>query len=298
MTPKRLVPVALAAVAALLLSSCAPGARMLSAPTFALDARGSGFVRIDPPGVGDGSALFRLALVAQNPNPFALRLSALEGDLVLQDVRAAAVSFRGGLELPASGSSRLVVDVRVPLAAAPALLESLANVLGGARARYRVEASVAVEVLGTTQPFPRFTLVEGSLDTGLALVAPSVALGSAALRVEGLTSIAVDMELNVTNPGPIGYLLSSPQLVLQVGGQDAAVASLEPVPVPANGSAAATLTFRFDPLRLGPALAEQVRSAAAGAGLAVTLRGGWGLNAAGIATLDLSPTRLLEAVVR
>ncbi|HEX7039221.1 MAG TPA: LEA type 2 family protein [Trueperaceae bacterium] len=298
MTPKRLSLVALAAVAALVLSSCAPGARMLSAPTFALDARGSGFVRIDPPGVGDGSALFRLSLVAQNPNPFALRLSALEGDLFLQDVRAAAVSFRGGLELPASGSSRVVVDVRVPLAAAPALLESLANVLGGGRARYRVDASVAVEVLGTTQRFPRFTLVEGSLETGLALVAPSVALGSASLRVEGLNRVAVDMELNVTNPGPIGYLLSSPQLVLQVGGQDAAVARLEPVPVPANGSAVATLSFAFDPFRLGSALADQVRAAAAGGGLAVTLRGGWGLDAAGIATLDLSPTRLLEAVVR
>jgi len=287
-----------AAVAALVLASCAPGARMLSAPTFTLDARGSGFVRIDPPGVGDGSALFRVALVAENPNPFALRLAALDGDLFLQDVRAAAVSFRGGLELQSQGSSRLVVDVRVPLTAAPALLESLANVLGAGQVRYRVESSVAVEVLGTTQRFPRFTLVEGRLDTGLALVAPSVALGATSLRVEGLNSVVVDMELNVTNPGPLGYLLSSPQVVLQVGGQDAATARLEPVPLPANGSAVARLSFRFDPLRLGPALAEQVRAATLGSGLAVTLRGGWGLDAAGIASLELRPTDLLDAVVR
>ncbi len=298
MSLKRVSLVAAAVLVAIALSSCAPGARMLSVPTFTLDAAGSGFVRIDPPGVGDGSAVFRLALVARNPNPFSLRLAALEGDLFLQDVRAAAVSFRGGLELPSNGSSRLVVDVRVPLTAAPALLESLADVLGGNRVRYRVDSTLAVDVLGTTQRFPRFTLVEGSLETGLALVAPSVAVGAASLRVEGLTSVAVDLELNVTNPGPIGYQLSSPQVVLQVGGQDAAVASLSPVPVPANGSAVAALTFRFDPLRLGPALAEQVRSAAAGSGLAVTLRGGWGLDAAGIASLELRPTRLLEAVVR
>src|SRR5690606_39304282 len=101
---------------------------MLSAPTFTLDARGSGFVRIDPPGGGDGSALFRVALVAQNPNPFALRLAALDGDLFPQDVRAAAASFRGGLELPAQGSSRPVLDVRGPPTPAPAPLESLPDV--------------------------------------------------------------------------------------------------------------------------------------------------------------------------
>lgn len=285
-------------LAVLVMTACAPGARMLSAPTFRLDPSGSGFVRIDPPGVGDGSAVFRLVLVAENPNPFALRLAALDGDLYLQDVRAAQAQFRGGLELPANGSSRLILDARVPLTAAPALLESLANVLGAGTVRYRVDAGVSVDVLGSTQRFPRFTLVEGQLDTGLALVAPRVAVGAASMRIEGISSVAVDLELTVTNPGPIGYLLSSPQMVLKVGGQDAAVAEMTALPVPANGSGTAQLTFRFDPLRLGPALAEQVRSAAAGSGLAVTLRGGWELQAAGIAGLTLQPTDLLETVVR
>ena len=285
-------------LAAIVLTACAPGARMLSAPTFRLDPSGSGFVRIDPPGVGDGSTLFRLVLVAENPNPFALRLAALDGDLYLQEVRAAQAQFRGGLELPANGSSRLVMDTRVPLAAAPALLESLANVLGAGSVRYRVDAAVAIDVLGTTQRFPRFTVVEGQLDTGLALVAPQVAVGAAALRIEGISSVAVEVELTVTNPGQVGYLLDSPQLVLKVGGQDAAIAEMEPLPVPANGSGTTHLTFRFDPLRLGPALAEQVRSAAAGSGLAVTLRGGWDLEAAGIAGLTLQPTDLVQTVVR
>lgn len=298
MLGKRVTILLLAVCAALVLSACAPGARMLSAPTFRLDPTGSGFVRIDPPGVGDGSALFRLAIVAENPNPYVLKLAALDGDLFLQDVRAAATQFRGGLELPANGTARLIIDSRVPLAAAPALLESLANVLGGGSVRYRVDAAVAVDVLGTTQRFPRFTVVQGELDTGLALVAPRVALSSSALRVEGLSSVVVDLVLNVTNPGQIGYLLSSPQLVLQVGGQDAAVAELAPTPVPANGSVEAAVTFRFDPLRLGAALAEQVRSAAGGSGLAVTLRGGWDLEAEGIASLGLRATNLLDAVVR
>ncbi len=293
---RRFYPLLL--LVALLLAACAPGARMLSAPTFRLDPNGSGFLRIDPPGVGDGSAVFRLVLVAENPNPFALRLASVDGDLFMQEVRVARAQFRGDLELPPQGSSRLVMDVGVPLTAAPALLESLANVLGGGELRYRVEAGVGVDVLGTVQRFPRFTLVEGGLSTGLTLVAPRLAVASSALRIESVSSVAVDLELSVTNPGPIGYMLSSPQLVLKVGGQDAALAELQSLPVPANGMGTTTVTFRFDPLRLGAALAEQVRAATVGSGLAVTLRGGWDLDAAGIASLSLRPTDLLDAVVR
>src|SRR5690606_21794615 len=141
-----------------LLGACAPGARMLSAPTFAVDQGGSGFVRIDPPGVGDGSALFRVALRVTNPNPFGLKLAALDGDLFFNDTRAAALSFRGGLELPASGRAPLLRDGRVPLGAAPALLESIAGLVGGSSVRYRLDAAVAVDLLGTVQSFPRFTL--------------------------------------------------------------------------------------------------------------------------------------------
>src|SRR5690606_24834483 len=110
---------------------------------------------------------------------------------------------------------------------------------------------------------------------------------------------ALTLDLAVSNPGIIGYRLSAPELVLQVAGQEAARGSLEPVSVPAGAETTARITFRFNPLRLGAALAAQVQAAAAGAGgLSIALSGGWNLEAPGVGALALQPTRLLEAVAR
>src|SRR5690606_34383313 len=85
----------------------------------------------------------------------------------------------------------------------------------------------------------------------------------------------------------------------RVGGADAATASLGTTDVPAQGSATATLTFRFDPLTLGPALAAQVQAASAGVGtLSFALVGGWSLDAPGLAGLVLEPANLLQEALR
>lgn len=90
-----------------------------------------------------------------------------------------------------------------------------------------------------------------------------------------------------------------PELVLSVGGAQAATASLPKVAVPSGGVAPVTLTFRFDPLSLGTAIAAQVQAASAGVGgLSVQLNGGWRLEAPGIVTTSLEPTSLLRDVLR
>ncbi|HZJ10426.1 MAG TPA: LEA type 2 family protein [Trueperaceae bacterium] len=295
--PLALLTAALAVL--LLLAACAPGARMLAAPTFTVDAANSGFVRVDPPGIGDGTASFRVALRVENPNPFAIKLAALDGDLFLQNARAAALSFRGGIDVPAGGNAPLLLDVKVPLGAAPTLLETISGLVGGTGVSYRLEASVGVELLGTVQRFPRFTLAEGAVDTRLALSAPRVSLSGSELRFESVNSVMLALDITLQNPGIVGYRVSAPELVLQVAGQEAARGSLTDVAVPAGGSSAARVSFRFDPLRLGAALVAQVQSAAAGVGgLSVALSGAWSLEAPGIAALTLQPSRLLETVVR
>jgi len=272
---------------------------MLAAPTFSVDAARSGFVRIDPPGIGDGTASFRLALRAENPNPFAIKLAALDGDLFLQDARVAAISFRGGIDLPASGSAPLLLDIKVPLGAAPALLDTIAALVGGGNVGYRVESAVGVELLGTVQRFPRFTLASGRVTTNLVLSAPELSLAGSELRFESVNSVALTLDLDIANPGIVGYNVSAPALVLRVGGQEAATGTLQGAAVPAAGTARARLTFRFDPLRLGAALAAQVQGAAAGVGgLSFSLDGAWNLEAPGVAALALQPKKLLEAVIR
>lgn len=295
---RRVLPLA-SLLLVLVLGACAPGARMLAAPTFAIDPAGSGFVRIDPPGVGDGTALIRVNLRVTNPNPFGLKLAALDGDLFVNDTRAAALSFRGGLDVPANGTAPLLLDIRVPLGAAPVLLESLAGLIGGSPLRYRLDSAVAVDLLGTVQSFPRFTLARGELTNPLVLNAPRLELTGSSLRFESVSSVVLSLDLEVTNPGVIGYRVSAPDVVLRVAGATAGSAGLQTLEVPALGTARTSLTFRFDPLALGPALAAQVQAASAGAGgLSVGLTGGWSLDAPGLANLAFEPATLLQTSLR
>lgn len=290
---------AILALLGVLLAACAPGARVISPPTFTVDSAGSGFLRIDPPGIGDGTATFRLVLRAHNPNPIGLRLASLDGGLFVQDVRAAAVSFRGGLELRANDTSTLTIDVRVPLGAAPTLIDGLARLVGGQSLRYRVEAAVGVEVLGAVQTFPSFTLAQGEIERPLLLAAPEMTLVGGGVRFESLTSVVVTLEVGLANRGILGYRLSSPELRLLVGGAPAGTIALAGVEVPAAASSVASLTFRFNPLELGPALATQVQAASAGsAGLSFQLEGSLSLDAPGLANLSLGSGALLSDVLR
>ncbi len=296
--PKRTALAILLALCALI-AACAPGARVIAPPTFTIDASSSGFVRIDPPGVGDGTATFRLAMQAHNPNPVALKLASLDGGLFVQDVRAATVSFRGGLELRANGSSPVTIDVRVPLGAAPSLLDSIGRLIAGQSVRYRVDASVGVELLGTVQSFPAFTLAQGELTRPLLLSAPTVTLAGGSVRFDSVTSVAIGLDLALANQGIVGYRLSSPELRLRVAGVDAATVGLGAVEVPAAGAATASLVFRFNPLALGPALATQVQAASAGSsGLGFELVGSFSLEAPGLASLALQSATLLSDVLR
>ncbi len=290
---------ALAAVLFTVLSSCAPVAQVLAPPTFTFDAAASGFVRIDPPGVGDGTALFRVVLNVDNPNVVRIKLSGLDGSLFLADHRAAGVSFRGGIDIAARGSSPLVLDVIVPLGAAPTLLDTIANYLSGSGTTFRIDAAVTMDVLGAPQRFPVFTLVRGELPRLQGLLAPKLELVDSSLRFESVSSVLLQLDARLTNTGPIGYFVAAPQLRLLIGGAEAATIVLEPVAVPGAGSADVRLAFRFDPLSLGAALAAQVQAASAGVGgLSVTISGAWSLDAPGLASLALQPTNLLSDVLR
>lgn len=290
---------AIAAMLLVLLGACAPGAAVLSPPSFTLDASKSGFVSIDPPGVGDGTALFRLALTVTNPNPVGVRLSGLDGALFLREARAASTSFRGGIDLPANKSAPLILDVRVPLGAAPALLDTIANFVAGGATPYRFDAGVTIDVFGAPQRFPTFTIVRGELAPPGGLPAPRFTLLGSQLRFESVNSVVIELNAELANPGLIGYQAQVPELVLSVGGAQAATASLPKVAVPSGGVAPVTLTFRFDPLSLGTAIAAQVQAASAGVGgLSVQLNGGWRLEAPGIVTTSLEPTSLLRDVLR
>lgn len=293
---KRLLPTLLILF---LLVSCAPTTGALfSPPTFRLaDGGGPRLVRIDPPGVGSGAAVFRFDLEVYNPNPVGLRLAALDGDLWLGGTRAAASSFPAGVTLAAGGTEPLVLELEVPLAGAPNLVTQLARLVTGETVWYRLDGALALDVFGTTQRLPTVTLVEGAMTQPFALQPPRISFDPAAsgVRLEGLSAV-IEVGLEITNPLPIGYLLRAPQLGLVIDGRSVATAGVPATPVPAGGSGRVVVRFDTRLPDLGAALAARLQGG--GAGLNFDLSGELALEAPGIRTESFRIDRLVTGALR
>lgn len=287
---------------AALLTGCAPGTQALvAAPSFTVVAQGTGFQYVDPPGVGDGAAVFDVRLRAHNPNPVGLRLARLDGDLYLDGRHAAATSFAGGVDLPAQGNAELTLRVHVPLAEAPALLRTIASLVSGGATSYRLDAVVGVDILGTVQTFPRATLARGTVRASLGWVVPEirVAASGAALRVDSLTHAVLEVPATLHNGARLGYVVRAPTVHLSMAGRSVATLRLDRIVAPAGSTVPVTLRFAFDPLQIGPALAAQLQAIQAGAG-SVTFRvaGPLVLEAPGIGSRQLPQADLLSGRVR
>ncbi|MEJ2288755.1 MAG: LEA type 2 family protein [Deinococcales bacterium] len=284
------------------LTACAPGtAPRVLAPTFTVLTDGTGFQYVDPPGVGDGAAVFDVHLRATNPNPVGITLTSLDGDFYLGGHRAAATTFRKGIDLPARGSSDLTLEVRVPLTQAPALVQTLAGLVGGASTSYRVDATVGVRILGTTQRFPTVTLARGTARWSLSWYAPEIRLADSGttLRVDGLTHAVLELPATLHNPARLGYVVEAPTVQLALNGVHVATLRLSRIAAPAGETVPVTLSFSFNPLQLGPAIASQVTAVAGGVGnLSFRVSGPLSLQAPGIASHSYGATALLSGTVR
>jgi LEA14-like dessication related protein len=268
------------------LAACAPGATsLISAPTFRVVEAGTSLVRLEPAGVGSGSALIHLELEVRNPNPFALQLASLDGDFYLAGERVAGSTFSRGIALPANGLSRLGMDVEVPVAGAAQLLSQLARLVAGDPVPYRMDATVSVEVLGAPQRFPSVTVAQGQLRVPGGLRPPTVRLDPAAssIRLRGL-NVQVDVGLLIDNPLPIGYFVRGPALSLQLDGRQAGRASLPRVPVPAAGTTSASLRFDLGLADIGAAMMTRLQGGTSGIRLA--LDGDLAVEIPGVASLS------------
>lgn len=286
----------------LLLTACAPGTEpAVAAPTFTVLQSGTGFQYVDPPGIGEGAAVFDIHLQVHNPNPIGLSLATLDGDFYLGDRRAATTTFRHGIDLPARGSSDVMLEVRVPLAQAPAVLQTVAGLLTGSATSYRVDATVGVRVFGAVQRFPRATLAQGSVRWSPSWVAPEIRLASSApaLRVDALTSATLDIPATLHNPSPLGYVVQAPTVRLTLGGANVATMQLDRIVAPAGATVPVDLRFRFNPLQIGPSLAARVSAVASGAGsLDFQVSGPLSLQAPGLGSHGIDATALLAGTLR
>lgn len=277
------------------ITACAPGASVLAPPSFTVVSEQTGLVRLEPPGVGNGAAVFRLVLDARNPNPIGVQLAGLDGDFYLEGRRVAASRFTDGIALPAQGVARLTLDVEAPLAEAPHLLAQLARLMAGETVAYRLDGTVSVDVLGTRQRYPSLTLAGGDLRAPGPLALPEVRFhgASTGVRIEGLRA-HIDVGLEIRNDTFLGFEARGPDLLLLLDGRVVGRARMPVTPVPAFGTAVTVLRVEAGLPELGAALFAQLQGAPST--LQVAVDGDIAFSVPGVVESSLTLARLTSGL--
>lgn len=111
-----------------------------------------------------GGAAVRLWARVENPNGFGINLAGLEGDLFLEDIRAAGVDFPMGLPLLAGQDTVVPLDISVGFRDLPRLAELAERALFGGTLGYALEGTVTVDAGPLGRPaFGPNTLLRGEL---------------------------------------------------------------------------------------------------------------------------------------
>ncbi len=167
MMPKRNTHLWLAA--ALLVAGCATVSELIRVepPRFeAAEDRRSELRLLGPSSTRPlGGAAIRIWTRVQNPNAFGLTLSTLEGDLLLEGARAAAVDLPLGLPLRAQQDTVVPIDVTISFADVPGLADAAVRFLTERTVAYRLDGRFAVDAGPFGRPtFGPTTLLRGELD--------------------------------------------------------------------------------------------------------------------------------------
>ena len=297
--PPKSVRALIAFLSLVFLSACIPRAASVERPTFRAVPESFALVQLDPPGVGSGTATFSLELEVGNPNPFALSLSELDFVLFLNDRRSAQGRSAEGVVLPPRGVERLTLDIEVPLSEAPELLDDMARLVTGEPTRYRLEGAATVEAFGLRRRLSSVTLASGTVEQPVALRAPTFRYlpERSGLRELSVNRVVIEVGLELSNPTPLGYVFTAPDLRLMLGGRSVGEGQVVTQALPAFSNTPLTLRFELNPVTLGVALASRL-AGQSGEGLELGLSGSFALELPGITRRDFSIARLLRAVLR
>lgn len=150
------------------LSACAALGlgNVLQAPRFSVAQGRPAELRLVGPSLQSplGGAGIRLWARVENPNPFGLALSALEGFLALEGTRAANVNFPLGVPLLASQDAVIPLDITIRFSDLPGLSGLASNLLTRSSVNYQLDGTVTVDAGVLGQPrFGPSTLLRGDL---------------------------------------------------------------------------------------------------------------------------------------
>lgn len=144
-----------AAVAAVLFaSSCASLGSLVQPPTFDVASGRQTELRLLGPSTSRplGGVALRVWTRVGNPNSFGLTLSALAGNVFLENQHAGEVSFPLGMPLLAGADTVIPLDVSISFADVPELAGVAQRILSQNLVAYRVDGTVTVDAAPFGQP--------------------------------------------------------------------------------------------------------------------------------------------------
>lgn len=190
----------------------------------------------------------------QNPNAVALDVEGIAYEFALDGKKLFDGQLPGGLQLVPNGKSPLVVPVRVPFAAVPELLTTLAT---KAEAPYTVRATVSVRT-----PIGLMSLPVGWSGQLPIPKLPSVTVAGAKVTGLSFTGARLTVSLAVENPNVFALPFDGVDGAVVIAGQQVAKVALASLaPLAAKGTARVELpvdiSFASAGLAVSSALAAQ-----------------------------------------
>lgn len=164
---KRGARVALLAVVVAVPGCATLAALGVQAPRFSVAGGQQAQFRFQAPSLQRplGGLAVRMWARVENPNPVGVRLTEINGGLMLEGTRAADVHFPLGLPLGAAQDTVIPIDVGVSFSDLPGLADVARRAASGQSIRYRLDGTFGVDAGMLGQPtFGPNTLLEGSVN--------------------------------------------------------------------------------------------------------------------------------------
>ncbi len=247
--------------------------------------------RFDPPGAGAGLSLI-IATSVENPNDFPIRITSVDYSLFLENDQVMRDRLEPDLLVPAEGSALLQFDIDTKLKPKPELLRAVARAFADAPLVFRADGVVEFSSLSYRFRSQRRTLFQGAALSRETVMAPQLRLNEFESRVYQLQPgvPVVQVVVDASNPGDVGYFLYGKDLELLLAGLPVAVGDMPLVPLPAGESTRIDLLFYPDPKGLGSTAQLALGAALQGIPTSLQLDGQLLMDVLGVDTFVVPPT--------
>ena len=240
--------------------------------------------RFDPPGAGATVALTLSAQVT-NPNPFGVTLESVDYEVALMDRTVTGGVLEPGVFIGAGEQAPVRFLVSAELAN-PDLMVAVARAFTITPLPFRVDGSTTFRSERNTFTTLPTTLLQGETMARDIVEPPTLRLveGAGSAFAVRRDAPVVQVTLQATNPGSIGYFLYGQEVEVSLGGAPLVLQDIAPVPLPAGQESTFELLFYPELGELSFEARDALDAALAGLPTLLELRGDLLLDVLGVDT--------------